>query len=250
MIHRVVLIAGCMMGAIGTVSPPPAVTLNRIEAAMRGLDSAGFRGSYVVTTRSVVSKPSGSKREETVTVVTVTDRRGSEPEKALVRAERNGKDVTVAMREKLAKKWQKESRNPTSGSSADRSSGNEEDGHSTSLTLPGAAELAAYRFTPVTNTDSVVVVKLQAEDDTSNSAGSGRMAWNPTTLDPLWLEFTPHKNPRFIKAISLRVEFARAGRFVYPERMVTDGRGGMLFIKRTFHVETKIDGLKPAEGSS
>ena len=45
--------------------------------------------------------------------------------------------------------------------------------------------------------------------------------------------------------MTLRMELVRAGEMIYVARTVTDGVGGVLFIKRKFHVETEIRDLAP-----
>ena len=81
----------------------------------------------------------------------------------------------------------------------------------------------------------------------------GRLAWDPATGDPLWIEARYVDPPTGIKEMLLRFELAREGDLLYLRRTVTQGVGGMLWIKRKFDVEMVISDTphppsRPVEG--
>jgi len=220
---------------------PPAETLARLEAGAKVLES--WPGTFVLTTRAIVSKPNGDDREESVSVM----RMGGGPDgpevKEIVSATRGGKDVTAEARGELEKE-QKEARK-AAARKQEKDEDDDDDGFE--MTLPGGEQTSKFAFTPLLAGGGACGASFAPRAEYAKEAGltTGELRWDCTTLDPLWLAARPARNPRGIKEMTLRMELARAGDTLYVARTVTDGVGGMLFIKRKFHIETEIAELAP-----
>ena len=233
----------CLVTVVAAVAlaseTPPAETLARLEGAATVLES--WTGSFTVTTRAVVSKPDGDDREESITVM----RMGGGPDgpevREIVSATRGGKDVTAEARGELEKE-RKEARK-----AAERSDTKDEDDDGFEMTLPGGKQTDKFAFAARADADGGCGASFSPRAEHAKEPGltTGELRWDCTTLDPLWLAAQPAKYPKGIKEMTLRMEIARAGDTLYVARTVTDGVGGVLFIKRKFHVETEIAELAP-----
>ena len=220
---------------------PPAETLSRLEGAGTVLER--WPGTFTLTTRAIVSKPDGDDPEESVSVM----RMGGGPDgpevREIVSATRVGKDVTAEARGELEKERK------AARKAAEKEKGNDEDDDDGfELTLPGGEQTGKFAFTVLPAPDGGCGAGFAPREEHAKEPGltTGELHWDCTTLDPLWLVARPAKYPKGLKEMTLRMEIARAGETLYVARTVTDGVGGVLFIKRKFHVETEIAGLTPA----
>jgi hypothetical protein len=220
--------------AVASDTPPPE-TLSRLESAGTVLER--WPGTFTLTTRAVISKPDGDDREESVSVM----RMGGGPEgpevKEIVSATRDGRNVTAEARGELEKERKKTRAAAESGKEKDDG---EEDG--LEMTLPGGRQTDKFAFTALPAGAEGCGVAFAPRTEHAREAGltTGELHWECTTLDPLWLVARPAKYPKGVKEMTLRMEIARAGETLYVARTVTDGVGGVLFIKRKFHIETEI----------
>ena len=217
--------------------PPPEVS-SRLEDSIKFLKPGWFIGSYTTTTRSVVSKRDGSAREETVLVQRDAVLPDGRRERQLVSATKNGKDVTDEER----KRFQTEVKprdNTKEGGKAGNGGGQE-------FILPfeeGNEKL--FTFGEPAPDGELLVQTFYPGADHRKDAGMtrGRVAWNPQSLDPAWIEFTFARMPSGVSEFLLRFEFARAGEEVALRRMVTSGVGGFLWIKRRFSAEVEFSDI-------
>ncbi len=215
-------------------SSPPAETFERLDSAVSFLESEDFRGTYTITTNMVVAKPNGKVTHQELLVELVSIRHSSESDRRVLQAQRNGADVT----EEVTAERQESEQVRTPEDDA-------EDSHeiSVSLTLPNGEELSQYRFEGPWRTGEILVARYAPIGESKQGTGSGRIAWDPQTLDPLWIEFRPTENPKHVKEMSVRFEIARVGDLLYPKRTVTEAVGGFLFIKRHVSAEMIISEL-------
>jgi hypothetical protein len=90
----------------------------------------------------------------------------------------------------------------------------------------GAAPLvpkgAALVFTPVPLSGGECGASFSPAV-TGASGATGRLAWDCSTLTPLWAEMTPSDAPAALSEPHARLEFARAGDLVYPARYTLEG---------------------------
>ena len=230
--------------AVLAAERPPAETLSRLESAGKVLET--WPGTFQLTTRAVVSKPDGDDREESVTVMRMGAGTDGPEVKEIVSATRDGKDVVAEARGELAKE-RDEARKAAAKKQRQAEEDEDDDGEGFELTLPGGKQTGKFAFTALPVADGACGAAFAPGAEHAKDAGltTGELHWDCTTLDPLWLVARPAKNPKGVKEMSLRMEIARAGGTLYIARTVTDGVGGVLFIKRKFHVETEIAELTP-----
>jgi hypothetical protein len=221
---------------------PPAETLARLESAGTVLEK--WPGTFLLTTRAVVSKTNGDDPEESASVMRMGAGAGGPEVVEVVSATRAGKDVTAEARAELAK--EREQAGVKKKEKAKE--GDEEDDEDLEMTLPGGKHTDSFAFTPLPAEGDACGAAFAPRPEHANDAGltTGELRWSCTSLDPLWVVARPAKNPKGVKEMSLRLEIVRAGDTLYVGRTVTDGVGGVLFIKRKFHVETEVSELAPA----
>ena len=218
----------------------PPETAARLAAALESLESSPAVAGYTMTVKATVAKPNGADREDSVEVVKATRGLDGKLVHEVVKAIENGKDITEKRRAESEKRRAKE---------AEKDKGDEkkEASVSASLKLPIGDDAALFAFSPTPSSGpySLAFAPLPAHGKDDGLA-HGALAWDGATLDPLWLEAEPVVLPDHVSAMKLRFEFARTGALLYPRRTVTDGAGGLLWIKRTFHVEMEITDVVPA----
>jgi len=223
------VVAAVLMAALLVAEPEAQSDLDkvfeRVSKAMGLLDGDAFVGEYSRSTRTVVSTLDGDvKRTETL-VERVSRRSGEEERRSLVRATRDGKDVAAERRKERTEQ--------------DRKVGIE-------VRFPGADELATYETDGPWQEGELLVAAFSPPSPPTGeeTAGTGRVAWRPETLEPVWLEYRPAKLPKRMRELSLRVEFARAGDVLYPRRTSIRGVAGFLFIKRVFESTSAVSNLR------
>jgi hypothetical protein len=239
---RAMVGAATMAAAIaGTAAAqtPPAETLARLDAAANLVES--WPGTFLLTTRATISRTDGSSPELRVSTMRMAGAEGGPRVVEVVSATRDGKDVTAKAQADAAKAQSKA--DARRKARRDGKAAGDEDG--ASLDLPGADTAGKFAFTPlvVVGQDCGASFAPAREHAEEGGLTRGELHWSCTTLDPLWVRASPATNPKGISEMTLRFEFARSGGTLYVARTVTDGVGGMLFIKRRFHVETEIGEL-------
>jgi hypothetical protein len=124
-----------------------------------------------------------------------------------------------------------------------------QDGHRSDLTRPSGDTADRYLFGEPELFGSEVVVDFEPapghEDDTD--LAEGRLAWDPDTLDPIWMELTAVHPPPPLKQLSVRFEFAKLEDLTVVVRKVTDGLAKVQMMQREFHTDLRFDDLRPAE---
>ncbi len=233
------LVAAAVLSGVtdAPVQVPPQVTGIRMAEAFKVLGNEGGPLSYTLAVRSVVSKTDGSDRKESESVEALTrDARGVTTVKVL-KATRDGREFTSEAQKKRDEALAK-------GAKAEEDDGDGE--VSVGLVLPAGEDAGRFEFGRATREGSVMIVSFRptpAHRGDENIA-EGTLAWDPATGDPAWIEAAPVKLPRGASELKIRFEFARSGDLVYPATTVTDGVGGILWIKRRFHAEIAISDLE------
>ena len=184
---------------------------------------------------TMVQKPGGKSREEVTFIADVVNRDDGEQTRHLVQYIENSVDVTEDQRTKFEKR-------DTAGKKKD-------DDDDFANPFGDTADL--YRFGPPESVASVVVVAFEPapghEDD--ENVATGRVAWDPVTLEPAWLEMQAIRAPKPLKRLAIRLEFTRQGDHTFVTSMVTDGLAKVLLMQREFHMDLRFDNIQPASSS-
>lgn len=241
--RRTLVIGLVVMVAAVAGAAPPEDTTRRLETALKALDKEFFAGTYRVTTKSVVSKPDGSAREDRLDVMEITQPAGGEAEVTVVSATENGQDVTAKRRESVAKQRTKQEKEKQEKQEKQ----DEEGSFSASMRLPLGEDLALFELGPTKGSGVLTAsfAPLRSARKEKNMT-RGTLAWDETSGDPLWIEASYVDPPTGLKEMVLRLEIGRAGDILHLRRTVTRGVGGLLWIKRAFDVEMTISDLAPA----
>ena len=116
------------------------------------------------------------------------------------------------------------------------------------MSLPVGDDRADYTFGDTRSEGGVQVASFEPVDGKSRKERTklsvGVLAWDPVSLDPVWVEFGPDRNPRFISSMDSRLTFTRRGAWIYPDASVVDGVGGFLLYKRRMVFEMAVSDVK------
>lgn len=225
------------------LADPPSETLERLDKALKFLSKEGPARSATVVFDTEISKPDGTKSEQQSRTVTVSVSDEGEIEHTTLKVVQDGVDVTDD--EEAQASFGKPSEEEAEEI---ESTGDEEGSFSVSLTLPIGDDRSDYTFGETREDGAVLVADFRPVEGKSRKERTklsiGRLAWDPETLDPVWLVFVPDRNPRFIQSLKSRMEFTRTGEWLYPERTVIDGVGGVLLYKRRMKLEMTVSDVE------
>lgn len=240
--RTLVMVMVMLVGAVAGAAPPEDTT-RRLEMALKALDKETFAGTYRITTKSVVSKPDGSAREDRLDVMEITQPAGGEAEVTVVSATENGQDVTAKRLESVAKQRAKQEKEKQEK----QQKKDEEGSFSASMRLPLGEDLVLFELGPTKGSGVLTAsfAPLRSARKEKNMT-QGTLAWDETSGDPLWIEASYVDPPTGLKEMVLRLEIGREGDILHLHRTVTRGVGGLLWIKRAFDVEMTISDLTPA----
>ena len=238
------LLAAAAAGA----APPPAAVLQRLGDAFASLDRGRFVGSFTVTARSRVAKPSGADAEETLDVRRVTRHADGTSSSQVLRHVEDGRREAPAAEARAGDGAEAGREHPEErGDGPDEHSfspGGDED-----FRLPAGADAALFAFSEARREGTLLVARFEPAPAHRRDKGMtrGRLAWDPLTGDPAWIEADFVRHPTGLKRMLLRLELARQGDVVFLQRTVTDVLAGFLWIKRQVHVEVVIGDVTPEE---
>ena len=239
-----------MIAMLTVVAPvlaqaPPAQVLQAIEQAGRFSDT--FVGSYRLTVNAVISKTNGTVTDEDLTDMAVSRSVDGIQQETILRATKNGKDTTAESRAEQAKRKAKDlgktKRNEKKTSDGEISVG---------LKIPGPKTADSFVYQALASEHGACRVGYSPNQEHQKDEGisKGELAWKCDTLDPLWATAELVDLPSHVSEMKARLEFARDGGTAYMSRLTTDGAGGILFIKRKFHMMMEISDLVPSPAPS
>lgn len=237
---RTSVLLACLLCCAPVGAAPPDESLDRAATALDVLDGAGFAGSYVVRSTTVVSKLNGKKRQVETRSWRV-ERRADGSERR-VRLEDGGEPPAQADLEGVAPEVAEAERQPETDAAGDPDG----DGVDDDVLLPLGEDRRHFRFGPTRREGALAVASFEpAEAEERAGASRGRFAWHPEDLDPAWLEAELVERPRGLKHLSLRFELDRTGGLLHLRSMTVDGVAGIAFIKRKFRSELLISDVAP-----
>jgi hypothetical protein len=229
------MLAAVALTLAATAAGPPAETLSRAQCAFDLLAGHGFTGTYAMTAQVKVSATGEDGPENTLEIHQVTvDGKGGKVSR-LVMAMEDGHDVTA---ERLSKgEGERRSQEPGGGSVRFE-------------LLPLGDNMDRHVFAAPRRQDGLLVSKYTPRRNRKvdgEMLSRGEIAWDPATGDPRWIELRPADEPPFVKELTLRFEFARAGEVVYPSRVHTRTRAGIpLLFKLRLELDIAFSDLLPA----
>jgi len=227
------------------LADPPEETLERLREALEFLAPHGPARSATVQIRTVISRPDGSNPEEQIRRVTVAVSDDGTVDHTTVKVLQDGVDVTddEAAQESFGKPSEEEAE------SIESAEGGDEGGSfSISLSLPYGDDRADYTFGPTRTEGAAQVASFEPVDGMTRKQRKklavGVLAWDPHTLDPLWIEFGPDLNPAFVNWMDSRMSFTRKGAWIYPDSSKVEGVGGFLLYRRKMVFEMALSDVK------
>ncbi len=225
---------------------PPAETLEHLDQALHFLAREGPARSATVGIRTSISKPDGSDAEEQVRTMSVTINDDGEIDSTVIQVLQDGVDVTDD--EEAQSSFGKPSDEEAESIESAEDDGDDGGSFSIAMSLPAGDDLADYRFGETRTSGAAHVADFEPVSGKSRKERTklsrGRLAWDPTTLDPLWVEFVPSRNPRFVTSMACRMDFTRTDPWLYPDRTTVDGTGGVLLYKRRMVFEMTLGDVR------
>jgi len=220
--------------AIGSGLPPEVE--DRLENAISFDEADDFVGSYRITISSVIQKPNGRSRKESLIEANVVHRGDGSTRRSLLKYIEEGADVTEEKRAEFE-----------SEEGGRRKEDGDDDGN-TDLADPFGDAADRYRFGETESRGSTEVITFEPasghEDD--EDIARGAIAWDGENLEPRWLEMESVHPPKPLKKLRLRMEFVEIDDGLFVSRLVTDGLAKILLLKREFHAEIRFDDIRPA----
>ncbi len=231
--RNLLLLVSLCLAPAPALADPPAETLQRLQEALELLAPHGPARSATVRIRTVISKPDGSDPEEQLRLVSVSISDDGTVDHTTVKVLQDGVDVT----------------DDEEAESIESAEGEDDGGaFSISMSLPVGDDRADYTFGDTRSEGGVQVASFEPVDGKSRKERTklsvGVLAWDPVSLDPVWVEFGPDRNPRFISSMDSRLTFTRRGAWIYPDASVVDGVGGFLLYKRRMVFEMAVSDVK------
>jgi len=199
-------------------------------------DTDDFVGSYRMILSSVVQKPNGKARKESLVEAEIVNHGDGASRRHLLKFIEDGSDVT----EKKRAKFERED-----GGSQD-DDGDEDD--DTDLASPFGDTAGHYRFGAPETRGSTVVMTFEPAPGHENDEdiARGMIAWDGESLQPRWLEMEALHPPKPLKELRMRMEFDRIDGEVFMSRLVTDGLAKILLLTREFHMDVRFNDISPA----
>ncbi len=227
-------------GAVGAQTPPAAV-LERLQSAINPEEDA-FTGSWRMITSSVVEKPNGKAHHEAAMEMSCSRNARGVVHRKAIRFIKDGRDETEKIRTRLEK--QEAEREAGRTTTADTKKNKEE----ADFVPPDLEHRDLYVFEALPPVDGAARCAFRPAPGHEKDHGllTGELAWDPRSLDPLWIEGDLLHPPRPLKEMHLRIEFRRNGDLLYTSRMVTGGLARILLLKRRFHADVRFEDVEPA----
>jgi len=220
--------------AVAAASGLPPEVADRLENSISLDEANDFVGTYRISISSVVQKPNGKSREESLIEANVIHRSDGTTQRSLLTYIEDGTDVT----EKKRTKFESE------GGGREKDDDEDDD-----LADPFGDAADRYRFGAVKSsglTDVITFEPAQGHEDDDDIA-RGAIAWDATSLVPRWLEMDAVHPPKPLKELRLRMEFVEIDDDLYVSQLLTDGLAKILLLKREFHAEIRFDDISPAK---
>ena len=222
--------------AVATGTGLPSEVADRLESMVSLADTDDFVGSYRMILSSVVQKPNGKARKETLIEAEVVNHVDGDSRRRLLKFIEDGSDVTEKKRAKFE------------GEEGGNQKGDGDEDEDTDLANPFGDTADHYRFSAPETRGSTVVITFEPapghEDD--EDIARGLIAWDGESLEPRWLEMEALHPPKPLKELRVRLEFDRIDGEVFMSRLVTDGLAKVLLLTREFHMDLRFDDIRPA----
>lgn len=222
--------------AVTTGTGLPSEVAGRLESMVSLADTDDFVGSYHMNLSSVVQKPNGKARKESLIEAEIVNDRDGASRRRLLKFIEDGSDVT----EKKRAKFEAEVGGNQNGD------GDEDD--DTDLASPFGDTADHYRFGAPESRGSTVVITFEPAPghEADEDIAQGMIAWDGESLEPQWLEMEALHPPKPLKELRMRLEFDRIDGEVFMSRLVTDGLAKILLLTREFHMDLRFDDIRPA----
>jgi len=221
--------------AVTTGTGLPSEVADRLESMVSLADTDDFVGSYRMNLASVVQKPNGKARKETLIEAEIVNHGDGASRRRLLKFIEDGSDVTEKKRAKFE------------GEDGDRQNDDGEEDDDTNLADPFGNTADHYRFGAPESRGSTVVMTFEPAPghEIDEDIARGMIAWDGESLEPRWLEMESLHPPKPLKELRMRLEFDRIDGELFMSRLVTDGLAKILLLTREFHMDLQFDDIRP-----
>lgn len=194
---------------------PPDTVLSRFDTGLRALAETGAIASFGSTTEVRLSDPDGSDLQ--VDRVETLHTPGPDG-RFLGRVVSHTRDGVPVTEEEKG------------------------DGEAMSLAAPVGKDRWRYTFGDTTQEGSTAVATWAPAEGVpaARDLATGRLAWDPATDTPLWIEYRPVQKPMLVQSLFVRVDLTCAGDRCRATRLLTRGQGGIPGLRKAFTLDVRF----------
>jgi hypothetical protein len=229
--------------AAPAAAAPPTQTLEALEEALEMFECWGDECTYTLRFRTEIAKADGADAKVQIRRMEITVGPDGESSTHTLEVLQDGVDVTDD--EDAQASFGKTSVEEDQEIEQEKE---EDSSMSLDLSLPLGEDAAHYLFGETVDEGGLKVAPFEPVDGKSRKEltglSAGRLAWDPDTLEPRWVEFGYARNPRMVKSMSSRLVLGQMEGKLIPLAWNTEGVGGFLLFKRRLVMEMSIEALR------
>ncbi len=216
----------CLLLVTSTLATPPGPTLAKLDEALNRLADSAQVERYQVTTKATYSDTDGDDPHTDVVVTELSWDAGGKVVVTKISHLHDGEPFN----EEEAEKRREE---------------NEQDGEqkgSIEAALPAGDDLARYRYGTTTSENGLSIAPFEpapGEPD-ADDLQTGRVAWDPATGHPRWVEFSPVDKPFMVKHVTTRVVLGETAGKLHTARILSWGVGGPPLMRKKFDLDMRF----------
>ena len=216
----------CLLLLTGALANPPAPTLDLLDQALERLADPQQVHRYRVTTDATYSDTDGDDAHTDVVVTELSWDAAGEVVVSKISHTHDGEPFGEEDAEQ-------------------RREDNDQDGEkksSVEAALPAGDDLARYRYGTTSGEDGLAIAPFEPVpgQDETDDLQSGRVAWDPATGQPRWIEFSPVDKPFMVKHVTTRLVLGQTDGRLHTARIVSWGVGGPPLLRKKFELDMRF----------
>ncbi len=216
----------CLLLMASALAQPPAPTLDQLDQALARLADPAQVERYRVTASATYADTDGDDAHTDVVVTELSWDAGGQPVIDKISHLHDGEPFSDE---------EAEERREDDGQKGEKKS-------SIEAAMPAGDDLARYTYGPTTSESGLSVASFEPRDGAQNNDDlqTGRVAWEPTTGRPRWIEFSPVDKPFMVKNVTTRLVVGESDGKLHTTRVLSWGVGGPPLLRKKFDLDMRF----------